>query len=126
MAKILVVDDEEPIRMLLSKILRKENHEVMECDNGLSACEAFNQGEIDLIITDLVMPEQNGIEMIMQLRKSHPMLKVIAISGGSGFSGQIDLLSVAKLLGAKHIIRKPFSVDDIRNAVNDTLATAPS
>ena len=59
--------------------------------------------------------------MMIQLKKSHPSVKLIAISGGSGFSGQIDLLSVAKLLGAKHVIKKPFSVDQIRDAVNDTL-----
>jgi two-component system response regulator (stage 0 sporulation protein F) len=121
MAKILVVDDEEPIRTLVSKIVQKDGHEVMVAENGQHACDAFQNAEIDLIITDLVMPEKNGIEMIIQLKKTHPDLKVIAISGGSGFSGQIDLLSVAQLLGAKHIIRKPFTVDDIRNAVNDML-----
>lgn len=121
MAKILVVDDEDPIRTLVSKIVAKDGHEVMVSENGLHACESFQNVDIDLIITDLVMPEQNGIEMIIQLKKTHPQVKVIAISGGSGFSGQIDLLSVAKLLGAKHIIKKPFTVDQIREAVNDTL-----
>lgn len=122
MARILVVDDEEPIRTLVSRIVMKDGHEVMEAENGKHACEVFQSSEVDLIITDLVMPEQNGIEMIIELKKTHPNLKVIAISGGSGFSGQIDLLSVAKLLGAKHIIKKPFTVDQIRDAVNDTLA----
>lgn len=121
MAKILVVDDEEPIRTLLSKILGKDGHEAMEAEDGVHACEAYQDAEIDLIITDLVMPRKNGIEMIMQLKKSHPDVKVIAISGGSGFSGQIDLLSVAQLLGARHIIKKPFTVDEIRAAVNDML-----
>jgi len=121
MAKILVVDDEEPIRTLVSKIVAKDGHEIMEAENGVHACKSFQDADIDLIITDLVMPEQNGIEMIIQLKKTHPAVKVIAISGGSGFSGQIDLLSVAKLLGAKHIIKKPFTVDQIREAVNDTL-----
>lgn len=122
MAKILVVDDEEPIRTLIAKIVSKDGHEVMEADNGAHACSAYETADIDLIITDLVMPEKNGIEMIIQLKRSHPGVKVIAISGGSGFSGQIDLLSVAQLLGAKHIIKKPFTVDDIRNAVDDMLA----
>lgn len=122
MAKILIVDDEEPIRMLVSKIVTKDGHQAMEAEDGVHACEAFSDADIDLIITDLVMPRRNGIEMIMQLKKSHPQVKVIAISGGSGFSGQIDLLSVAQLLGAKHVIKKPFTVDDIREAVNDTLA----
>lgn len=121
MAKILVVDDEEPIRTLVSKIVAKDGHEIMEAENGMHACKSFQNVDIDLIITDLVMPEQNGIEMIIQLKKTHPNVKVIAISGGSGFSGQIDLLSVAKLLGAKHIIKKPFTVDQIREAVNDTI-----
>lgn len=122
MAKVLVVDDEEPIRSLVAKILIKDGHEVMEAENGQSACDLFSGCEIDLIITDLVMPEKNGIEMIMDLKKTHPNVKVIAISGGVGFSGYFDLLSVASLLGAKHIIKKPFSVDEIRNAVDDMLA----
>ena len=121
MAKILVVDDETPIRTLVSKIVMKDGHEVLEAENGVDACKSFQGNDIDLIITDLVMPEQNGIEMIIEIKKTHPNVKVIAISGGSGFSGQIDLLSVAKLLGAKHIIKKPFTVDQIRDAVNDML-----
>ena len=121
MANILVVDDEEPIRALVGKILLKDGHQVMEAENGQHACDTYEDADIDLIVTDLVMPEKNGIEMMIQLKKSHPSVKLIAISGGSGFSGQIDLLSVAKLLGAKHVIKKPFSVDQIRDAVNDTL-----
>ena len=122
MARVLVVDDEEPIRVLVSKILIKDGHEVMEAENGQIACDLFRGSNIDLIITDLVMPEKNGIEMILELKKSNPGVKVIAISGGVGFSGYFDLLSVARLLGAKHIIKKPFTVDDIRKAVNDMLA----
>jgi DNA-binding NtrC family response regulator len=121
MAKILIVDDEVSIRTLVSKILAKDGHETVVAENGVHACNGFQNAEIDLIITDLVMPERNGIEMIIELKKSHPDMKVIAISGGSGFSEQIDLLSVAKLLGAKYIIKKPFTVDQIRDAVNDTL-----
>jgi two-component system response regulator (stage 0 sporulation protein F) len=122
MAKVLVVDDEAPIRALISKILVKDGHEVLEAENGQVACNLCSGANIDLIITDLVMPEKNGIEMIIEMKKNHPQLKVIAISGGVGFSGYFDLLSVARLLGAKHIIKKPFTVDDIRKAVNDMLA----
>jgi len=121
MAKILVVDDEEPIRCLVKQILLKDGHDIMEAENGQVACDMFGDAEIDLIVTDLVMPEKNGIEMIMEIKRSQPKVKVIAISGGIGFSGQIDLLSVANLLGAKHIIKKPFGVDDVRHAVNDML-----
>ncbi len=122
MANILVVDDEEPIRSLVKQILLKDGHDIMEAENGQVACDMFGDADIDLIVTDLVMPEKNGIEMIMEIKRSQPKVKVIAISGGIGFSGQIDLLSVANLLGAKHIIKKPFGVDDVRDAVNDMLA----
>ncbi len=121
MATILVVDDEEPVRDLVSKIVLKDGHDVVVAADGQEACDLYAKSDIDLIITDLVMPEKNGIQMIMDLKNQTPDLKVVAISGGSGFTGDIDLLSVAKLLGAKHIIRNPFGVDDIRNAVNDTL-----
>ena len=99
----------------------KDGHDVVVAADGQEACDLYAKSDIDLIITDLVMPEKNGIQMIMDLKNQTPDLKVVAISGGSGFTGDIDLLSVAKLLGAKHIIRKPFGVDDIRNAVNDAL-----
>lgn len=122
MAKVLVVDDEAPIRALVTKILLKDGHEVLEAENGQIACTLFNGANIDLIITDLVMPEKNGIEMIIELKRHNARLKVIAISGGVGFSGYIDLLSVASLLGARHIIKKPFTVDEIRTAVNDMLS----
>lgn len=122
MAKILVVDDEAPIRTLVAKILLKDGHEVLEAENGQAACDLFSNAGVELIITDLVMPEKNGIEMILELKKSNPSVKVIAISGGVGFSGYFDLLSVARLLGAKHIIKKPFTVDEIRKAVNDMLS----
>jgi len=123
MAKVLVVDDEAPIRALVSKILIKDGHEVMEAENGQIASDLFGRSAVDLIITDLVMPEKNGIEMILELKKNNPGVNVIAISGGVGFSGYFDLLSVAQLLGAKHIIKKPFTVDDIRRAVNDMLVS---
>ncbi len=122
MANILVVDDEEPVRALVRKILVKDGHEVLEAENGQVACDVFASSDIDLIVADLVMPEKNGIEMIMEIKRTHPKVKVVAISGGVGFSGQIDLLSVAKLLGAKHIIKKPFNIDDLRGAVNDLLS----
>ena len=121
MATILIVDDEKPVRDLVSKIVLKDGHDIVVAVDGQEACDQYAKSDIDLIITDLVMPEKNGIQMIMDLKAQAPDLKVVAISGGSSFSGDIDLLSVAKLLGAKHIIKKPFSVDDIRNAVNDTL-----
>lgn len=121
MANILVVDDEMPVRILLKEVLEQDGHTVFEAANGVEASECYKANNIELIITDLVMPDKGGIELIMELIENDPAVKVIAISGGGGVTGRFDYLPIAKLVGATEIIPKPFEISQIRNQVNHLL-----
>ena len=121
MAKILVVDDEEQVVTLMAEILSQDRHEVVTAATGKEGVEKYRAESFDLVITDLVMPEKSGLDLIMELRKSNPDIKVIAISGGGGIQGRFDYLPIAKLIGASHVLKKPFQVAEIKAAVTAVL-----
>lgn len=121
MAHILVVDDEPGVLSYVTEALELQGHQVSTATNGAEAIRCCGE-DLDLVVTDLVMPEKNGINMIQEMRRTTPHLKVIAMSGGTGFSGKIDLLEVAKLLGVCSILHKPFRPDELIGAVSQALA----
>ncbi|RDH85699.1 MAG: response regulator [endosymbiont of Galathealinum brachiosum] len=121
MKKILVVDDEAPVRKMLRSMFKNDNYEIVEADNGVTAKAMCLKGDIDLIITDIVMPEKHGVDLVMELKKEVPDLPIIAISGGGGVSGRFDYLEIANLMGADNILRKPFEAKDLRDIVHDVL-----
>ena len=123
MAHILVVDDEEGIRVLITNILVREGHDVATARNGVEALAAVALRVPDLVITDLVMPEKEGIEMIIELRKKFPTIKTIAMSGG-GTTGIADYLSIALAVGAGQIVSKPFTRAALLAAVNNLVTPA--
>ena len=118
MAKILLIDDNEPIRTLLREVLYSFGHAVTEAANGRDGLK--HCADADLVILDIFMPEQDGIEVLMALRQRQTAVKVIAISGGGGQSAG-DNLHTARLLGAAKTLQKPFSVVDFMAAVNEVL-----
>jgi len=120
-SKILVVDDELSVRNMVKDIIESDCHEVVVALNGLEALNMCANTTFDLIITDIVMPEKNGIDLIMEVRQKYPDIPVIAISGGGDITGRYDYLEIANLVGAKNIIKKPFTVNDIRSAVDSVL-----
>jgi CheY-like chemotaxis protein len=99
MSTILVVDDDETFRRLLCQTLLRAGHEVLAADDGRGALRLYRQQPADLVITDLIMPEQEGLETILELRRLQPDLKIIAISGG-GRMVPGDYLPIARHLGA--------------------------
>ena len=117
MANILLVDDEEQLRSILRIVLESAGHDVEEAGNGKEAVESYRSRPADLLVTDIVMPEKEGIETIIQLRESYPEVKVIAMSGG-GRTGDQNYLELAKKLGANQVLAKPFSNSEFLNAVN--------
>jgi len=121
MAKILVVDDESHIRVMLKHMLEQDRHEVIEAENGSDGCRIYRDARPDLIITDLVMPEKNGIDMLLDLKKEYPEIRVLAISGGGGITGSFDYLPIAKLIGARRVLKKPFGLQELRDAVGEAL-----
>lgn len=121
MIKILVVDDEASVRKMVTNTIASVGYEVIEASSGAEAYDACKETSIDLIITDVVMPDKNGIDLIMEVKKEYPDLPVIAISGGGGITGRFDYLEIAKLVGAKNILKKPFTTTELRSAVDNIL-----
>jgi len=116
---ILVVDDEEYMRTMISETLKDEKLNIFLAENITQAREFLGNENIDLLITDLVMPEINGIDLIMEVRKNRRELPIIAISGGGGISGRFEYLPIAELLGAKYILEKPFDVFQLKEMVDE-------
>ena len=114
MATILIIDDEALIRALLRTTLEAAGHEVMEAPNGRIGLELYRLRPTDLVITDIVMPELNGLDMLLELTREFIHAKVIAISGARG---EKNVLDVAKLLGARRTFQKPFSMSKLLDAV---------
>ena len=120
MSNILVVDDDTSILVFIEQALTG-SHQVYTSETVAGAEEVSNNNSIDLLITDLVMPEKNGIDMIMEFRKKHPDIKIIAISGGGGITGRFDYLPIAKLVGAADSLKKPFTINELRSSINTVL-----
>lgn len=125
MPRILVVDDEPQIRELLRQTLAAEGHEVVSAEDGETGLEAAMAGEIDLVITDLIMPNKGGIVFIKELRAQKPALPVLAISGG-GRTGRFNFLPVARTFPHVWILKKPFRPAELLALVRDALAGSPS
>jgi CheY-like chemotaxis protein len=104
---ILVIDDDEAIRELLRAILEREGYRVLEAPDGNEGLKQFTETPTDLVITDLIMPEKEGIETIRDLRHKFPDVKIIAVSGG-GRIGPDSYLKMAKGVGALRTLSKPF------------------
>lgn len=117
MAKILVMDDEPFILLMIKKMLEKEGHEVDLALNGNDGLELFEKFKPDLVITDIIMPQKEGLEIILELRKKYPDLKIIAISGG-GRVGPDGYLPGAKLFGADMVFQKPLIQKEFMHGVS--------
>ncbi len=120
MTRILVVDDEDLVRETLCNMLEDVGYEIVEAANGVEALHVFDEIEVDLVITDIFMPEKEGLETIAELRQRKPDVKVVAISGGGG-DGKMDYLEFAKRFGARSILTKPFLREDVLRVVSAVL-----
>lgn len=120
MAAILVIEDDSGIRELLTEALQLERHEVFNAYDGAQGAEIYYHQKIDLVITDVFMPEKEGLEVIMELRAKYPDIKIIAISGGAR-NIKMDYLKVAESLGAHRSFKKPFTLSEIVTAVQELL-----
>ncbi|HVW20329.1 MAG TPA: response regulator [Opitutaceae bacterium] len=121
MPRILVIEDDEKMREALVQTLLKLGHEVAFEPNGRAGLERAAQWLPELVITDLIMPEKEGLETIVDLRRGHPAVRIIAISGGGRLSNS-DFLDVAAKLGAQGTLAKPFTRDELKAAIAAVLA----
>lgn len=121
MARILVIDDDAAIRALLREILESAGHQVQEASDGRQGVSCYRDNGADLVVTDILMPEKDGVELIMELQEWFPEVKIIAMSGGGrGLDASFNL-RIAKDFGALQQIRKPFSEDDVLDVVSRAL-----
>lgn len=120
MPNILIIDDDEQILGFLRILFEANSYEVYTASDGEDGLRQFRQNPADLVITDLVMPEKEGLETIQELRRDHPDLKIIAMSGG-GQIGSDNYLKVAELYGAQRVFKKPFRIAEVLAAVEELL-----
>ena len=124
MARILIIDDEPQIRSMLTLMLERDGYEVVEAPDGVEGIKVYRQNPADLIITDLIMPNKDGIGMIIDLKKEFPDVKIIAMSGG-GLNKPDGYLKGAKKLGASCTLTKPIDREEMLRAVRDILRDSP-
>ncbi|MCX6255029.1 MAG: response regulator [Bacteroidia bacterium] len=120
MPGVLIVEDEKELREMLKISLIRRKFTVLEAGNGKEAIIHFKPSITDLVVTDLIMPEEDGLKVIMKLRELKPSIKIIAISGG-GKAGPGSYLNLAKALGADAIYSKPFSINDLIAKIEELL-----
>ncbi len=120
MPGILIVEDDKSIREMLKLSLLRNNYTVLEAENGKDAIVHFKSLLTDLVVTDLIMPEEDGLKVIIKLKELKPSIKIIAISGG-GKAGPASYLNLAKALGADAIYTKPFSINDLVAKIGELL-----
>lgn len=119
-SRVLVVDDDEDIRQLQTTYLRRVGYDVSSVGDGASALRFLVDEKVDLVITDIVMPDSDGVELIRNLRREYPDLRIIAMSGGGAMSSHL-LLHIARSLGVSRTLAKPFGLDALLHAVRAAL-----
>lgn len=122
MPSVLVVDDEDQVRQLIRETLELAGYDVEEACDGKEGLERYRTKPADLVIMDVLMPDQDGLESIMALHREFPQSRVIAITGGSDTIGILNFLDAAKMLGARRTLKKPFDVKTLVDVVAEELS----
>ena len=122
-ASLLIIDDDPGIRTFLREVLEDAGYAVRLAGNGREGFRLFQTNAADLVITDVLMPEQDGLDVTMALRRLSPETRIVAISGGTA---EFDYLDVAKELGAHRTLRKPLIVSDLLEVIRQELVLRSS
>jgi CheY-like chemotaxis protein len=123
MKKILVIEDNLIVRNTVMRILQSAGYGVVTAGDGLEGFDIFRKERPDLVVTDIIMPQQEGIATIRQILAERPGTKIIAISGG-GRIGNTDFLQIARKMGAVDALQKPFDPDDLLGRIDSCLKAA--
>lgn len=121
MSSVLIVDDEDQLRTLMCETLKEAGYRVTEARDGTEALLQYRMAPADLVIMDILMPNQDGLETTVTLRREFPNVKIIAITGGSDMIGILNFLDVAKMLGAHRVLQKPFDMKALLDTVQAEL-----
>lgn len=120
MNRILLVDDDELFRESVAQMLTGNGYEVVSAEDGRDGMRRLGEEAFDLLVTDMLMPERDGVETIMAVRKAHPDLPIIAMSGG-GRRSSTEYLEYASVMGAAYVFQKPFETDRFLAAIRECL-----
>ncbi|MBF0416525.1 MAG: response regulator [Magnetococcales bacterium] len=126
MATILCIDDDPQMGSLIRRILNEQGHDVYLADNGKTGEEILKHLSVDLLITDVLMPEMDGIELMQKMRAQSTIPKMLVVSGGGRHQSGRTLLTTVRLLGVRHTLLKPFTRDTLIDAVNRALEDPPA
>jgi CheY-like chemotaxis protein len=121
MARVLVLDDDPLIQATLPLLLREHGHEVLTATNGKLGLRLLQTERVDLILTDILMPEADGIEVVRAVVKDHPTIALVAMSGGSSRLPGTDAVQLTRLLGAHAVLVKPFGEAELVEAIRMAL-----
>jgi DNA-binding response OmpR family regulator len=121
MSRILVIDDDHLVRFTIRTALEQAGHAVVEAEDGARGLSAFDAGPFDLVITDLLMPEKEGVETVREIRQRSSAVKILAVSGG-GMMKMLDYLTMAEAFGADRSLAKPFTSRQLVQIVSELLA----
>ena len=122
MPKVLIIDDEKDIRSVLKDMLGMSGYDVDTAEDGRKAKELYDKTDYDVVITDIIMPEQDGFEVILDYRNKNPLDRIIAISGGGRTSSE-DYLNIASHFGVSSIFSKPPNYKDLIAKVDEIVAS---
>jgi CheY-like chemotaxis protein len=125
MASILVVDDEAAMRGVMRRALERAGHKVAEAANGDDALAVLDKRAVDLVITDVIMPERDGVETIREMRRRRSPAKILVITGG-GPDKRMEYLGVAEIFGADRSLAKPFKLANLVGVVEEMLSARKS
>tara|TARA_Y100000588_G_scaffold97414_1_gene105689 strand:- start:20067 stop:20435 length:369 start_codon:yes stop_codon:yes gene_type:complete len=121
-ARILIINDDELMRGFLRELFTREGFTIREAQDGAAGIQAFKDEASDAVITDLYMPEADGIEVLREIRKESKEVKIVAISGGTTGGGRTDILQVMQDLGVDRTLQKPFKPEEMVSLVKELLA----
>ena len=113
--RVLLIDDEPALRQVIRRMLESAGHQVVEAQNGRTGLQTFQAAPFDAVVTDIIMPEQEGVETIAEMRKVNKSVRIVAISGGG--IKRLDVLGLARRLGADATLPKPFRKEDLLSCV---------
>jgi len=125
MPSVLLIEDEELVRELLKEVLEINGFQVLTANNGIDGVRLFKESPTDIVITDLVMPEQEGVKTTLQIKKLAPHVKIIVISGKLE-TESMNSAPILTMMGADLVLKKPFKNETLLENVNALLATEPS